>query len=683
MSSIPPATPNAGAAAAAEVATILLVEGVGPAQIAEACAPDGVKVMGMSGCRSWATNNTPPEDLSITDGKAVVIAFAMDVAGDPVAHQAAGALTDAVMAEGATSVRYISLPGRTRLDAVLNSRAAERRQTYLDNLIKQAKPKLPRKPTKRPERESAQVDVGFFDHTGLLVQQLYGAIIDRYPAALTRERNVALYRNGVFHIDGTAFVGVISDLLGDRYRPGHRGAAEEFAAGQLFNISRFLPEHGDTALLNVRNGMLDLATGTLKPHDPVYLSSSQLPVEWNPDATCPTYEAWLKEAIGDQMDDLEEVTSTMLDPSRTPTKAVFLFGPSRSGKSTYLRLMQKIAGDENYSAVTLHQLAENRFAAANLYGKILNCAADLSSAHVEDMSAFKMLTGEDPVQADRKFGSQFAFVNRALFAFSANELPTVGESSRAYVERIKPFGFLKSFAGREDPAIEARMVAEELPGILARWVRAWQRMSARGGYLTTDAKIRQEFEVRSDRVRQFVAEQCLVSGSLPDGTAVSAGSELPAHATITKRGFAQAFNRWAEKQQAKPLGERKVIDRVTSINGVCEVRRVPGSVRALNITLRAEADEEWPAESIGSDLVPAVPAVSTLTVPTPGKTRDLRGSVSVQQGDVFSTRGGEWAETAGTAGTARVCVQCDGKLTALIDITSGYHDRCGPTDEAA
>jgi hypothetical protein len=31
--------------------------------------------------------------------------------------------------------------------------------------------------------------------------------------------------------------------------------------------------------------------------------------------------------------------STMLDPSRTPTKAVFPFGPSRSGKSTWLRLM--------------------------------------------------------------------------------------------------------------------------------------------------------------------------------------------------------------------------------------------------------------------------------------------------------------------------------------------------------
>jgi putative DNA primase/helicase len=45
------------------------------------------------------------------------------------------------------------------------------------------------------------------------------------------------------------------------------------------------------------------------------------------------------------------------------------------------------------SAVTLHQLAENKFMGAELYGKMLNVAADLSAAHVADTSLFKMLSG--------------------------------------------------------------------------------------------------------------------------------------------------------------------------------------------------------------------------------------------------------------------------------------------------
>jgi putative DNA primase/helicase len=67
------------------------------------------------------------------------------------------------------------------------------------------------------------------------------------------------------------------------------------------------------------------------------------------------------------------------------------------------------------------------------------------------VSVFKLMTGEDVVLANRKYGAQFTFTNRALFAFSANELPTIGEGSRAYSERIKPFRFDRSFAGREDP----------------------------------------------------------------------------------------------------------------------------------------------------------------------------------------------------------------------------------------
>jgi putative DNA primase/helicase len=49
--------------------------------------------------------------------------------------------------------------------------------------------------------------------------------------------------------------------------------------------------------LNVRNGMLDLDTLELHTHDPKYLSKVQLPVEWAPDATCPTYEWWVDKLL--------------------------------------------------------------------------------------------------------------------------------------------------------------------------------------------------------------------------------------------------------------------------------------------------------------------------------------------------------------------------------------------------
>jgi len=466
-------------------------------------------------------------------------------------------------------------------------------------------------PTPPPEgkvkkKRGSKVPSAYFDDSGsLLVETLANAVLAEWPCALTQEDRVAVYADGVYRINPLALSAAVGRMLGDRFQPKHRSAVTEFIAGHLYTGRQVLHAHATDPLLNVRNGMLDLATGALKPHDPSYLSSTQLPVEWDPDAACPRYEQWLDEMIPEQIEDLEETISTMLDPSRTPQKAVFCFGPSRSGKSTFLRIAGAIAGAENISAVTLHQLSENRFAAANVFGKILNSAADISSAHVDDISIFKMMTGEDPIHADRKYGGQFSFTNRALFAFSANSLPTIGESSRAYVERIKPFEFATSFAGKEDPGVEAAMMAE-LPGILARWVRAYQRLLARGTRLATLDRVRQDFEVRSDRVHQWVADCCELTGETATGGPETAtklpppGSLLPPGDVTSRRVLAREFNAWAREQGGKPMGERKIIERLTSINGVVEVRNALDKSRGLN--LRVVVGNNWQTRGLVAEV---------------------------------------------------------------------------------
>jgi len=583
----------------AKATQVLLVEGTKQSLAAASYAPQGWAVYGVAGCRSWSRDGVPDIDLSLFEGKEVVVCLDADASSNRSVYDAGEALAQALRAEGVTAVRFIHLPGGTTvgLDDLLVRRPAETRTTYIGRLIEGAHRKpATRKPTARQGRSSdlAPDDPARFfnDEIGLLTQQLSVAVRAIYPAALTVEDHIALYSRGVFQTDGAAFSGAVARLLGDRFRPNHRAAVEEFTMGILKEEGIRLPIHCDEPVLNVRNGMLDLMTGTLKPHDPSYLSSMQIPVEWDENAQCPVYCDWIVDRIGDQVDDLEEVAGTMLDPSRTPPKAVFLFGPSRSGKSTFLRLMQYMVGVENYSAETLQRLSENRFAAANVFGRMLNCAADLSSAHVEDISMFKLMTGEDPIAADRKYGRQFAFTNRALFAFSANELPTVGESSKAYTERIKPFEFAKSFAGAENPEIERAML-NELPGILVRWVRAWQRMRDRGRYLPTSARVQREFEIRSDRVKQWMTECVTVHAEDADGKPAGPGAVFSSKQTTTKARLVEAFNAWAEKQGGSKMGARKIVERVMNVEGVFEVRAMPSKARALNVTIRTDGGDVW------------------------------------------------------------------------------------------
>lgn len=572
---------------------LLMVEGTCQTIAAAEYAPDDVSVYGIAGAQSWMKGGVPTRDLAVVDGRNVFVALDADAATNLDVYTAGVQLREACIAQGAESVRFVRIPGgkKSGLDDVLAAEVEPRRTRYLQRLIevtearpKGEKPELPAATKPKPKKPGDDGEGSpFFDGEKLKVQTLAEFIVGRQPVALTRENKVALYMGGVYKIDGTGFLSTVSTVLGEDFRVSHLSNVEAFTIGQMSAAGNVLNDRATEPLMNVLNGMVDLRTGKLLPHDPAYRSVVQFPVEWNPDATAPTYEQWTKEQIGDQLDDLEESVAVMLDPTQTPTKAVFLFGPARSGKSTFLRVLMDIAGIDNTSAVTLHALAEDRFAAANVYGKALNVSADLKAAHVDDISMFKLMTGEDLIQANRKYGAQFAFTNRALFAFSANELPTVGESSRAYSERIKPFNFPNSFAGREDPALEAAIRAE-LPGILVRWVRAWQRRAERGAPLQTNPLVREKFEQASDRVRAFVAECCDI---IPVETG-QGGTKNATETTTTE--LYKAFREWVDDEGRTPMAKSKVRDRLHAVPGVVEAVS-SGKSRGWNLRLRKRG--EW------------------------------------------------------------------------------------------
>jgi P4 family phage/plasmid primase-like protien len=563
---------------------VLLVEGTCQ-HLAVASWTVDVGVYGMVGCWGWAKT-----DLGWARGRDVVVAFDADLTGNRKVWEAAKALGDALVGEGAASLRFVKPPGRAKegLDDVLARRKAADRTEYLTRLIALASDKLGRAPA---AKVMPKVDV------------VAAEIMRAQPLALTAEDRLALYRDGAYRRDAAAFNAAFTRVVGEDYRHGFLADAEGFLRGTLHGDGVKLPDRAPTALLNVANGMLNLETGVRYPHDPRYLSAVQLPVAWNPDATCPVYEAWLTAQVGAQADDLEEVAATMLDPSHTPAKAAFLFGPSRSGKSTFIRLAEAMAGSDNTSAVTLSQLSENRFAAVNVYGKILNAAAEVRAGHIEDLEIFKKMAGNDPIEAERKFVQAFKFYNQALFIFAANELPTVGESSRAYSERIKPFKFSRSFAGAEDARFEAAMMTER-EGILVRWVAAWRRWKQRGRYLPTDPAVAREFEARSDRVRQWVQQCCRVITVNPGGQPVVAGAYLPPEQMTLPSDLARQFVTWSAETGAQTMTQRKIIDRLVNIPGVVVVRRSGGGEatrggRGLNVVVLPRT--EWADDLSGYD----------------------------------------------------------------------------------
>jgi P4 family phage/plasmid primase-like protien len=558
---------------------VLIVEGSKQQLAAASYAPKGWGIYGVAGCWNW-TN----ADFTFLEGREVVVIFDGDLRGNRQVWDGADKLGENLRLDGASSVKYALLPRveKEGLDDFLAKRPEDKRADTLLRLVEGAEEKLPRRPAKGAGKPSTGSK--FFDEGSLLAETLAQAVLDQAPLLLTREENIAVYSDGVYRIDKLGLMAVVSQLLGEAYRPGHLSTVTDKLAGELSASKRIAPDRMPDPLLNCVDRMVELKSGLPIPHSPEFLSTIQIPISYDPDATCSTYVSWLESLIPDQVDDLEEVVSQMLDPSRTPKKALFAYGPARSGKSTLLRIMAAVAGMDNVSGVPLHALDEGGFAPANVYGKMLNAAADLSAAEVKDLSVFKKMTGEDLIFANRKFGKQFFFINRALFAFAANEVPQVSETSKAYRERVKPFKFGNSFAGHEDPSIEEKIIGTELPGVLNRWIKANQRLRARSNFLATDPDVQKEFDIASDRVQQWVEEEMSVICHHPDGRAVVPGMVLPEGSATQPRALYQKFIAWTSRSGGPPLAERRFIARVKAIDGVHDVMMaVPHNVRALNV----------------------------------------------------------------------------------------------------
>jgi putative DNA primase/helicase len=249
-------------------------------------------------------------------------------------------------------------------------------------------------------------------------------------------------------------------------------------------------------MLNLKNGVLDLDTMDFHPGRRSERFTYQLPVEWNPYALCPQVDAFLSDVVPEDCVPLllEVFAMCVLNTGRY-RRAVMLLGGGGNGKSNTLSLLRALLGERNTSAESLLSLTENRFASAELFGKLANVCGDIDSKPIENSGIFKTLTGgaRERVRGEKKFQDPFTFVNTATLIFSANDWPVSHDQSNAYFTRWVPIPFpntyvegdapLKANERRADETMTDRITArDELQGLLVKVVEAAVRLRERGGF---------------------------------------------------------------------------------------------------------------------------------------------------------------------------------------------------------
>jgi putative DNA primase/helicase len=144
-----------------------------------------------------------------------------------------------------------------------------------------------------------------------------------------------VYRSGVYLPCGEATLRADAQaLLGDER---HERYLEETL--RYIEVATRLEDESppDCQYINLLNGRLDWTTSALEPHTPACFTTVQLPVEYDPAATCPAFDGYLTSTFdADDIPLIEEILGWCLLPDRRFEQAVMLTGEGENGKSVFL-----------------------------------------------------------------------------------------------------------------------------------------------------------------------------------------------------------------------------------------------------------------------------------------------------------------------------------------------------------
>jgi len=309
-------------------------------------------------------------------------------------------------------------------------------------------------------------------------------------------------------------------------------------------------------LLNVANGMIDLASGELRPHDPRAMCTQLANVKYDPTATAPTFTAFLDRIFQGNAKLVAYVQKALgYSLKGNPRERLFFvaFGCGANGKSSLMNVMADVCGD--YASETpTETLLRKRHGdqssndLARLRGARFVAADESDPGRKLDVAKMKRVTGGERIAARFLFQEFFSFAPRFVLWISTNFLPDVPGDDEAAWDRLRCIPFLERIPEDERDLNLREKLRGEASGILA-WLVKGAIMYNTDGLKTPEAVLRATGKYRSecDPVARFLAEQT----SRTEGARVGKG-ELYA-----------AYAQWAEGCGEEPATKKTFGQRVS------------------------------------------------------------------------------------------------------------------------
>jgi putative DNA primase/helicase len=370
---------------------------------------------------------------------------------------------------------------------------------------------------------------------------------------------------------------VIRDLMREATQledPDHRRAMCRWAAkcqtpGQveaLLDVARSDPRVVRTAaqwdanldVLNVANGIVDLRTGVLRPHDRAENHTKVVAVAYHPDAPCPRWEAFLARVVPDpEVRTMLRIAVGYSLTGHTREQCLFLlWGSGRNGKSTFFEILRLLAGDYAVQAdfeTFLDKGMANggaRNDLARLHGARVVTTSEASEGKRLNEALVKSLTGGDTIAARFLYKEAFEFQPQFALWMAANHRPVIRGTDDGIWRRLRLIPFTVQIPPDEVDKALPEALRAELPGILAWAVSGamqWYRDGLPMAHAVASAT--QAYRDESDSLAPFIDERCEI------------GDRLSVGATALYEAYAEWAKNTGEHLMSQTVFGRRLTDR--------------------------------------------------------------------------------------------------------------------------
>jgi len=273
----------------------------------------------------------------------------------------------------------------------------------------------------------------------------------------------------------------------------------------------------DPGLINCLNGTLDIVSGELRGHRKDDLITKVVPVKYDPEATCPTWDSFLDrimEGNENLISYLQRLVGYCLS-GLTKEQCMWIFhGTGANGKSTFIETIRALLADyavqTDPSTLKLKKDEGIGNGVARVSGRRFLTAVETGLGDYLDEVLIKRLTGDDTITARYMYKEFFEFRNTAKVVIASNHIPKIKGRDHAIWRRVKIVPFEVTIQDSEMDRNLPEKLTAELPGILAWAVRGcldWQKSGLQHPPEVVDATA--AFKSEMESIPAFIKERCV------------------------------------------------------------------------------------------------------------------------------------------------------------------------------